>query len=99
MPNPTFACMTRPDIRVVVVGAGVAGLSVTATLAAEHYDEAAARLQVLLIEDNTLDARLIQIMLNEAGAGQFVLKGYAGNSAPDHVDQLTSLPEFLRWLK
>ena len=24
--------------------------------------------------------------------------GYAGNSAPDHVDQLHSLPEFLKWL-
>jgi hypothetical protein len=36
--------------------------------------------------------------LSEAGAGKFLLIGYAGNSAPDHVDQLHSLPEFLRWL-
>jgi hypothetical protein len=24
--------------------------------------------------------------------------GFAGNSAPDHMDQLQSLPEYLRWL-
>jgi len=30
-----------------------------------------SRLKALLIEDNVLDARLIQIMLNEAGSGQF----------------------------
>jgi hypothetical protein len=37
--------------------------------------------------------------LSEARAGQFLLVGYAGNSAPDHVDQLHSLPEFLKWLR
>jgi hypothetical protein len=37
--------------------------------------------------------------LSEAGAGKFLLVGYAGNSAPDHVDQLHSLPVFLKWLK
>jgi hypothetical protein len=37
--------------------------------------------------------------LSEAGAGKFLLIGYAGNSAPDHVDQLHSLPVFLKWLK
>lgn len=31
--------------------------------------------------------------------GRFHLIGFAGNSAPDHVDQLHSLPEYLRWLK
>jgi hypothetical protein len=36
--------------------------------------------------------------LSEAHAGKFQLIGYAGNSAPDHVDQLHSLPEYLRWL-
>ena len=36
--------------------------------------------------------------LSEARAGRFLLIGYAGNSAPDHVDQLHSLPEYLRWL-
>ena len=36
--------------------------------------------------------------LSEASAGKFRLIGYAGNSAPDHVDQLHSLPVFLRWL-
>ncbi len=33
--------------------------------------------------------------LSEARAGRFRLIGYAGNSAPDHVDQLHALPEFL----
>jgi hypothetical protein len=33
--------------------------------------------------------------LSEARAGKFVLMGFAGNSAPDHVDQLHSLPEYL----
>jgi hypothetical protein len=37
--------------------------------------------------------------LSEARAGQFLLAGYAGNSAPDHVDQLYSLPVFLKWLR
>ena len=36
--------------------------------------------------------------LSEVRAGKFLLIGYAGNSAPDHVDQLHSLPEYLRWL-
>jgi hypothetical protein len=33
--------------------------------------------------------------LSEARVGRFLLIGYAGNSAPDHVDQLHSLPEYL----
>jgi hypothetical protein len=37
--------------------------------------------------------------LSEARAGQFLLVGYAGNSGPDHVDQLHSLPVFLKWLR
>jgi hypothetical protein len=37
--------------------------------------------------------------LSEARAGKFWLIGYAGNSAPDHVDQLHSLPEYLRWFR
>src|SRR5690242_14092864 len=37
--------------------------------------------------------------LSEARAGKFLLIGYAGNSAPDHVDQLHSLPVFLKWMK
>lgn len=37
--------------------------------------------------------------LSEVRAGKFLLIGYAGNSAPDHVDQLHSLPEYLRWFK
>jgi hypothetical protein len=36
--------------------------------------------------------------LSEAKKGKFLLRGYAGNSAPDHVDQLHSLPDYLRWL-
>ncbi len=37
--------------------------------------------------------------LSEAKAGKFRLLGFAGNTAPDHVDQLHSLPEYLNWLK
>lgn len=37
--------------------------------------------------------------LSEVRAGKFLLRGYAGNSAPDHVDQLHSLPEYLRWFR
>lgn len=36
--------------------------------------------------------------LSEAKKGKFLLRGFAGNSAPDHVDQLHSLPDYLRWL-
>lgn len=34
--------------------------------------------------------------LSETRAGRFELLGYAGNSAPDHVDQLHAMPELLR---
>ncbi len=37
--------------------------------------------------------------LSEVRVGKFLLVGYAGNSAPDHVDQLHSLPDYLRWLR
>jgi hypothetical protein len=37
--------------------------------------------------------------LSEVRQGKFLLLGYAGNSAPDHVDQLHSLPEYLKWLR
>jgi hypothetical protein len=37
--------------------------------------------------------------LGEVRAGKFLLIGYAGNSAPDHVDQLHSLPEYLKWFR
>ena len=33
--------------------------------------------------------------LSEARSGKFLLIGYAGNSAPDHVDQLHALPSLL----
>ena len=36
--------------------------------------------------------------LSEARAGRFELRGYAGNSAPDHVDQLHAMPELLAQL-
>jgi hypothetical protein len=37
--------------------------------------------------------------LSEASSGEFLLLGFAGNSAPDHVDQLHSLPMFLKLLR
>jgi len=37
--------------------------------------------------------------LSELRAGRLLLIGYAGNSAPDHVDQLHSLPAFVKWLR
>jgi hypothetical protein len=37
--------------------------------------------------------------LSEARAGKFLVMGYAGNSAPDHVDQLHSLPEYLKLMR
>lgn len=37
--------------------------------------------------------------LSEARAGKLLVIGYAGNTAPDHVDQLHALPEFLKWLR
>ena len=37
--------------------------------------------------------------LSEARKGRFLLLGYAGNSAPDHIDQLHSLPEYLKWIE
>jgi hypothetical protein len=36
--------------------------------------------------------------LSEVRAGQFHLMGFAGNSAPDHVDHLHAMPELLREL-
>ena len=35
-------------------------------------------------------------ILSEVKAGKFLLLGFAGNSAPDHVDQLHSLSEYLK---
>src|SRR4026209_1148668 len=43
--------------------------------------DAISPLKVLLIEDNAIDARLIQIMLSEAGSGMFEL---------EHADRLAS---------
>jgi len=37
--------------------------------------------------------------LSEVIQGKFRLIGYAGNSAPDHVDQLHALPDYLRWIE
>jgi len=37
--------------------------------------------------------------LSEVRQGGFLLVGFAGNSAPDHVDQLHSLSDYLRWFK
>jgi hypothetical protein len=37
--------------------------------------------------------------LSEARSGKFLLVGFAGNSAPDHVDQVHSLPDYIGWLK
>jgi hypothetical protein len=37
-------------------------------------------------------------MLSETKAGSLLVVGFAGNSAPDHVDQLHSLPQYLHWL-
>lgn len=37
--------------------------------------------------------------ISEASAGRLLILGYAGNSAPDHVDQLHSLPIFLKLMK
>jgi hypothetical protein len=37
--------------------------------------------------------------LSEARAGRFELLGFAGNSAPDHVDQLHALPKLLKRLR
>jgi hypothetical protein len=37
--------------------------------------------------------------LSEIRAGKFVLMGFAGNAAPDHVDQLHSLPAYLKLLR
>jgi hypothetical protein len=36
--------------------------------------------------------------LSEARQGGLRVLGYAGNSGPDHIDQLHALPEILRWL-
>jgi hypothetical protein len=36
--------------------------------------------------------------LSEVHAGRFELLGFAGNSAPDHIDQLHAMPEFLKRL-
>jgi len=37
-------------------------------------------------------------MLSRVESGGLLVVGCAGNSAPDHVDELHSLPEYLQWL-
>jgi hypothetical protein len=36
--------------------------------------------------------------LSDVRKGKFRLLGFAGNSAPDHVDQLHALPAYLKWI-
>jgi hypothetical protein len=38
-------------------------------------------------------------MLSRVSAGGLTVIGFAGNSAPDHVDEMQSLPEYLHWLE
>jgi hypothetical protein len=38
-------------------------------------------------------------MLSRVRSGGLTVIGFAGNSAPDHVDELYSLPEYLHWLE
>jgi len=38
-------------------------------------------------------------MLSRVSAGGLTVIGFAGNSAPDHVDEMNSLPEYLHWLE
>jgi hypothetical protein len=38
-------------------------------------------------------------MLSRVSAGGLTVIGFAGNSAPDHVDEMQSLPEYLHWLQ
>lgn len=37
--------------------------------------------------------------ISEIREGRLWILGFAGNSAPDHVDQLHALPEYLRWIQ
>jgi hypothetical protein len=37
--------------------------------------------------------------LSEVRAGKFLMLGYAGNSAPDHVDEFHGLPDYLKLLR
>jgi pimeloyl-ACP methyl ester carboxylesterase len=37
-------------------------------------------------------------LLSRVRAGGLLVVGFAGNSAPDHVDEMQSLPEYLAWL-
>jgi hypothetical protein len=37
--------------------------------------------------------------LSAVDTGSFHLRGYAGNSAPDHVDHLQAMPTWFRWLR
>ena len=36
------------------------------------------------------------VLLSDTRAGSLRIQGYAGNSAPDHVDLLHALPDWLR---
>jgi hypothetical protein len=36
--------------------------------------------------------------LSEARSGRFVLMGFAGNSAPDHIDHFHAMPDLLHRL-
>lgn len=38
-------------------------------------------------------------MLSRVSSGALTVIGFAGNSAPDHVDEMQSLPEYLKWLE
>lgn len=37
-------------------------------------------------------------ILSETKAGRLLVIGFAGNSGPDHIDEMESLPKYLKWL-
>jgi hypothetical protein len=52
-----------------------------------------------LVQRATLSWGPMQMQqISESKRGRLRVVGYAGNTAPDHVDQLHALPEFLKWI-
>jgi hypothetical protein len=50
-------------------------------------------------DEATKEGPMKTVQLSEAKKGRFTLIGYTGKTAADHVDQLHSLPEYLKWVR
>ena len=89
---PATAAATRGEKRMLVTHSEIfPGTFASTTETAEHMLRAIGVPRVRVLK---WGARGMQ-QTSEARRGRFELLGFAGNSAPDHVDHIQAMPELL----